>query len=174
VWSNAREPIAQTFTSGTITFTVVANHFKSKSASTPPTGDNVDSGDGQGPYNGDRIRQANSLAAFVDQLKTDSGSDQVLLLGDFNAYTQEDPMQALYAKGLTDVHTTGAPGKHSYVFGGETGSLDHGLATAALAKRVTGVDIWNINSVESFAFEYDGFAPFYDAGPYRASDHDPS
>ncbi|WP_233625089.1 ExeM/NucH family extracellular endonuclease [Actinoplanes sp. ATCC 53533] len=173
VWSNAREPIAQAFTSGTITFTVVANHFKSKSASTPPSGDNVDSGDGQGPYNGDRVRQANSLAAFVDRLKTDSGSDQVLLLGDLNAYTQEDPMQALYAKGLTDVHSTGAPGKHSYVFGGETGSLDHGLATASLAKRVTGVDIWNINSVESFAFEYDGFAPFYDAGPYRASDHDP-
>ncbi|GAA3341849.1 ExeM/NucH family extracellular endonuclease [Amorphoplanes nipponensis] len=173
VWSNAREPIAQTFTSGAVTFTVVANHFKSKSASTPPSGDNVDSGDGQGPYNGDRVRQANSLAAFVDQLKTGSGSDKVLLLGDFNAYTQEDPLQALYDKGFTDVHTTGAPGKYSYVFGGEAGSLDHGLATASLAERVTGVDIWNINSVESYAYEYDVYAPFYDAGPYRASDHDP-
>jgi 5'-nucleotidase len=173
VWSNAREPIAQTFTSGAITFTVVANHFKSKSASTTPTGDNVDSGDGQGPFNGDRVRQANSLAAFVDQLKAGSGSDQVLLLGDFNAYTQEDPMQALYDKGFTDLHTTRAPGRSSYVFGGETGSLDHGLATASLADRVTGVDIWNINSVESYAFQYDVYAPFYDDGPYRASDHDP-
>jgi 5'-nucleotidase len=173
VWSNAREPIAQTFTSGAITFTVVANHFKSKSASTTPTGDNVDAGDGQGPFNGDRVRQANSLAGFVDSLKTSSGSDQVLLLGDFNAYTQEDPLQALYDKGFTDVHTTRAPGKYSYVFGGETGSLDHGLATAALADRVTGVDIWNINSVESYAYEYDVYAPFYDDGPYRASDHDP-
>ncbi|GAA3947379.1 ExeM/NucH family extracellular endonuclease [Actinoplanes auranticolor] len=173
VWSNAREPIAQTFTSGAITFTVVANHFKSKSASTPPSGDNADSGDGQGPYNGDRVRQANSLAGFVDQLKAGSGSDQVLLLGDFNAYTREDPMQALYDKGFTDVHTTGAPGGYSYVFGGETGSLDHGLATAPLAERVTGVDIWNINSVESYAYQYDVYAPFYDAGPYRASDHDP-
>jgi 5'-nucleotidase len=27
------------------------------------------------------------------------------------------------------------------------------------------VDIWNINSVESFAYEYDGYAPFYDDGP---------
>ena len=173
VWANAREPIAQTFTSGAITFTVVANHFKSKSASTTPTGDNVDSGDGQGPFNGDRVRQARSLAGFVDQLKTSSGSDRVLLLGDFNAYTQEDPMQALYDKGFTDVHTTRAPGEYSYVFGGETGSLDHGLATATLADRVTGVDIWNINSVESIAYQYDVFAPFYDEGPYRASDHDP-
>ena len=173
VWSNAREPIAQTFTSGTISFTVVANHLKSKSASVAPTGDNVDTGDGQGPYNGDRIRQANSLATFVDQVKTDSGTDKVLLLGDFNAYTQEDPLQALYDKGYTDVHSTHAAGKSSYVFGGEVGSLDHALATASLAERVTGVDIWNINSVESFAFEYDGFAPFYEDGPYRASDHDP-
>jgi 5'-nucleotidase len=173
VWSNAREPIAQTFTSGAVTFTVVANHFKSKSASTTPSGDNVDTGDGQGPFNGDRVRQANSLAAFVDQLKTAGGSDQVLMLGDFNSYTQEDPMQALYDKGFTDVHTTRAPGKYSYVFGGEAGSLDHGLATASLADRVTGVDIWNINSVESYAYQYDVYPPFYDDGPYRASDHDP-
>jgi len=173
VWSNAREPIAQTFTSGTITFTIVANHLKSKSTSVPPTGDNVDAGDGQGPYNGDRVRQATALAAFVEQVKTSSGSDKVLLMGDFNAYTQEDPMKVLYDAGYTDVHSTHAAGKSSYVFGGESGSLDHGLATKSLADRVTGVDIWNINSVESFAYEYDGFAPFYAPGPYRASDHDP-
>ena len=46
-------------------FTVVANHFKSKSAA--PTGDNVDTGDGQGQWNGDRVRQAASLATFVDR-----------------------------------------------------------------------------------------------------------
>jgi 5'-nucleotidase len=172
VWANAREPIAQTFTSGGITFSVVANHLKSKSASTPPTGDNVDTGDGQGAYNGDRVRQATSLAAFVERVTTAAGSDQVLLLGDFNAYTQEDPMQVLYGKGYLNLHTR-APGRHSYVFGGESGSLDHALATPSIASRVTGVDIWNINSVESFAYEYDGFAPFYDPGPYRASDHDP-
>ncbi|GAA2535316.1 multifunctional nuclease/2',3'-cyclic-nucleotide 2'-phosphodiesterase/5'-nucleotidase/3'-nucleotidase [Winogradskya humida] len=173
VWANAREPIAQTFTSGTIDFTVVANHLKSKSASVAPTGDNVDTGDGQGPYNGDRKRQAAALATFVDGVKADSKTDKVLLLGDFNAYTQEDPVQVLYDKGYTDLHSTFAPGKNSYVFGGESGSLDHAFATPTLADRVTGVDIWNINSVESFAYEYDGYAPFYEDGPYRASDHDP-
>ncbi|WP_245922704.1 ExeM/NucH family extracellular endonuclease [Paractinoplanes atraurantiacus] len=173
VWANAREPIAQTFTAGTATFTVVANHLKSKSASVTPTGDNVDTGDGQGAYNGDRVRQAKALATFVDGLKTSSGSDEVLLLGDFNAYTQEDPMQALYDAGYSDLHSTFAPDKNSYVFSGESGSLDHALATGAMAKRVTGVDIWNINSGESFAYEYDGYAPFYAPDPYRASDHDP-
>ncbi|WP_255657901.1 ExeM/NucH family extracellular endonuclease [Actinoplanes sp. L3-i22] len=173
VWSNAREPIAQTFTSGSIDFTVVANHLKSKSASVAPSGDNVDAGDGQGPYNGDRKRQAASVVDFVKGVEKDSGTDKVILLGDFNSYTQEDPMQVLYNAGYTDVHSTKAPGKNSYVFGGESGSLDHALTTPTLTDRVTGVDIWNINSVESYAFQYDGYAPFFNADPYRASDHDP-
>ncbi|MFI1993130.1 ExeM/NucH family extracellular endonuclease [Actinoplanes sp. NPDC020271] len=173
VWSNAREPLAQTFTAGSIDFTVVANHLKSKSTGTPPTGDNVDTGDGQGAYNADRKRQAAALVEFVKGVEKDSGTDKVILLGDFNSYTQEDPMQVLYDAGYTDVHTTKAPGKNSYVYGGESGSLDHALTTPSLTSRVTGVDIWNINSVESAAYQYDGWAPFYNADPYRASDHDP-
>ena len=47
IWFNAREPIAQTFAKDGDRFTVVANHFKSKSPGSP-TGDNIDSGDGQG------------------------------------------------------------------------------------------------------------------------------
>ncbi|MEV6347721.1 ExeM/NucH family extracellular endonuclease [Actinoplanes sp. NPDC051851] len=173
VWSNAREPIAQTFHAGSIDFTVVANHLKSKSTSVTPTGDNVDAGDGQGAYTGDRKRQAQSLVDFVEDVKADSGTDNVILLGDFNSYTQEDPMQVLYGAGYTDVHTTKTNGKSSYVYGGESGSLDHALTSESLTDRVTGVDIWNINSVESYAYEYDGYAPFYSADPYRASDHDP-
>ena len=169
VWSNAREPIAQTFTSGSEKFTVVANHLKSKSASVPPTGDNVDTGDGQGPYNGDRIRQAQSTVAFVNQLKASSGSDDVMLLGDFNSYTQEDPMKVFYDAGFQDVSN----GEASYVFGGESGSLDHAIATPSLVARITGVDVWQINSHESFAFEYDGNPAFYQPNPYRASDHNP-
>ena len=51
------------------------------------------------------------------------------------------------------------------MFGGESGSLDHAVATPSLAARVTGVDVWQINSHESFAFEYDGHPAFYAAGP---------
>jgi 5'-nucleotidase len=170
VWFNAREPIAQTFTSGSETFTVVANHMKSKSPSTPPsTGDNADTGDGQGAFNGDRIRQARSLTAFVERLQDSSGSDDVIILGDFNAYTQEDPMQVFYDAGMADVSN----GEASYVFGGESGSLDHAVATSSFTARITGVDVWQINSHESFAFEYDGHPAFYAPNPYRASDHNP-
>jgi 5'-nucleotidase len=170
VWFNAREPIAQTFTAGDATVTVVANHLKSKSSSDSATGDNADIGDGQGAFNGDRVRQARSLAAFVERLKTDSGSDDVLLLGDFNAYTQEDPMRVLYDQSYVDLNDTG---KASYVFGGESGSLDHAVASPSLRQRVTGVDVWQINAHESFAFQYDGFPTFYAPNPYRASDHNP-
>ncbi|PZF97263.1 multifunctional 2',3'-cyclic-nucleotide 2'-phosphodiesterase/5'-nucleotidase/3'-nucleotidase [Micromonospora deserti] len=168
VWFNAREPIAQTFKAGGLTFTVVTNHLKSKGGS--GTGDNADAGDGQGAFNGDRVRQARSLVAFVDQLKADSGSDNVLLLGDFNAYTHEDPMQVLYDAKYVDLNTTG---KASYVFSGESGSLDHAVASPSLASRVTGVDVWQINSHESYAFQYNGHPAFYAPNQYRASDHNP-
>ncbi|RKR88671.1 5'-nucleotidase [Micromonospora pisi] len=170
VWFNAREPIAQSFTSGAVTFTVVANHLKSKSASDSATGDNADAGDGQGQFNGDRVRQARALATFVDQLKAESGSDDVLLLGDFNAYTHEDPLQVLYDKQYVDLNTSG---EASYVFGGESGSLDHAIASPSLAARVTATDVWQINSHESFAFQYDGHPAFFAPNPYRASDHNP-
>jgi 5'-nucleotidase len=169
VWFNAREPIAQTFTAGSEKFTVVANHMKSKSPSDTATGDNADAGDGQGQFNGDRVRQAHSLVTFVDQLKAESGSDDVMILGDFNSYTQEDPMKVFYDAGFHDVSN----GEASYVFGGESGSLDHAVATPSLTTKITGVDVWQINSHESFAFEYDGNPAFYQPDPYRASDHNP-
>ncbi|MCU1453878.1 MAG: putative 5-nucleotidase [Acidimicrobiales bacterium] len=173
VWSNARPPLAQTFRRGAATFTVVANHLKSKSAGVPPTGDNADAGDGQGPYNGDRTRQAGSLAQFVDRLKASSGSSDVALLGDFNAYGHEDPIQVLAGHGLIDVEQARGHGEHSYVFGGESGSLDHVLVTPSLLSKVTGIDIWNVNAEESAAFDYAGYPPYYDRGPFRSSDHDP-
>ncbi len=174
VWFNAREPIAQTFTADDATFTVVVNHFKSKSPGTPaPTGDNADAGDGQGAWNGDRVRQAQALVDFVADVQADAGSDEVLLFGDFNAYTYEDPMAVFAGADYTDLGTEFPTGRHSYVFGGEEGSLDHALASPTLLDRVTGFDIWEINAHEAFPFQYDGNPAFYDPGPYRASDHNP-
>ncbi|GAA0296770.1 ExeM/NucH family extracellular endonuclease [Kineococcus aurantiacus] len=174
VWSNAREPIAQTFraTAEGDVLTVVANHFKSKSPGAP-TGDNVDAGDGQGQWNGDRTRQAASLAAFVERLRQSSGDPDVVALGDFNAYSQEDPVVALHDAGLTDLGAQFDPGRYSYVFDGLSGSLDHAFGTAELTAKVTGVTHWNINAVESFAYQYAGDPALYAADPYRSSDHDP-
>jgi predicted extracellular nuclease len=172
VWFNAREPIAQTFVKDGDEFTVVANHFKSKSPGAP-TGDNVDSGDGQGEWNGDRRRQAASLAAFADDLRESTGDDDVALMGDFNAYSQEDPIVDLAGGGYEDLGTEFDAGRYSYVFDELSGSLDHALATDALAAKVTDLVHWNINAVESFAYQYTGDPALYAPNPYRSSDHDP-
>ncbi|SEL91734.1 hypothetical protein SAMN04515665_12322 [Blastococcus sp. DSM 46786] len=172
VWDNAREPIAQTFVKDGDAFTVVANHFKSKSPG-EPTGDNVDSGDGQGAWNGDRVRQAASLAQFAAELRESTGDQDVVLMGDLNAYTQEDPIQLLEDAGWTDLGLRFDEGSYSYVFDDMSGSLDHALATAELTAKITDVTHWNINAVESFAYQYYGDPALYAADPYRSSDHDP-
>ena len=169
-FDNAREPIAQTFTKDGDAFTVVANHFKSKSPGTP-TGDNVDGG--QGAWNGDRTRQAASLAAFTARLRAQTGDQDVLVLGDLNAYTKEDPVEVLRGGGFSDLGELLDEGRYSYVFGGRSGSLDHAMATAPLTAKVTGLAHWSINSVESFAYQYNGDPAMYAEDPYRSSDHDP-
>jgi predicted extracellular nuclease len=178
VWDNAREPQAQTFQrtgrpAAADRFTVVANHFKSKGSGDAATGDNADTGDGQGAWNGDRVRQAASLAGFVDSLRRRTGDPDVLVLGDLNSYTREDPVEELRRDGLTDLGSRFDAGRYSYVFDALSGSLDHALATRELTRKVTGAAHWNVNSVESGAYQYDGDPALYAADPFRSSDHDP-
>ena len=175
-FSNAREPLAQAFRpaggdEGT-EILAVTNHFKSK-GSAPASGENADTG--QGGWNADRVRQAKALVEFANTTSAAAGTDKVFLLGDFNAYHAEDPIKVLADAGYVDLGA--ATGKHSYAYGGTVGSLDHILASPAANEAVTGTDIWNINSVESVAFEYSRYnynaTNFYAPDPYRASDHDP-
>jgi 5'-nucleotidase len=179
-FSNAREPIAQAFTvnSGSDPFLFVVNHFKSKgSGAIDPSAPD------EGNANLDRVAQANALAAWVDgdvlPRYTSPVVADVFLAGDFNAYTQEKPLLALAQAGYSDVEleTHGAQREYSYSFGGLSGSLDHILANDSALDRVTGTDVWNINSPESIALEYSRYlysaTDFYAAGPFRSSDHDP-
>ncbi len=174
-FGNARRPLAQAFVpaGGDAADAVIAivNHFKSKGSG---EGADADMGDGQGASNASRVAQAEALVDFAEAMKTDIGTDAVFLMGDFNSYTQEDPMQVLYGAGYVDI----APeGEYTYSFDGAVGSLDHILASTAGEQLVTGSDIWNINSVESIALEYSrhnyNATNFFDESPFRSSDHDP-
>lgn len=186
-FNNAREPIAQTFTpvGGGEDFLVAVNHFKSKGSAGPFPGD-ADAFDGQGSSNESRERQAAALAAWIEQIADED--EAVFLAGDFNSYTQEDPMQVLYTAGYVDAKTYFGVEKATYSFSGaatgtgaslpsESGSLDHVLMNDAAVKRATGADVWNINSGESVYLEYARNNAFptqlYEEGPYRSSDHDP-
>ncbi|MFF1528766.1 ExeM/NucH family extracellular endonuclease [Cellulomonas sp. NPDC058312] len=175
-FGNAREPIGQAFVpvGGGEELFVVVNHFKSKGSAGPWPGD-ADTGDGQGASNESRVRQAEALRDWVPTVQGDAES--VALVGDFNSYTQEDPLQALYAAGYTDATTALDAGEYSYSFSGLSGSLDHVLLNEAALGRATGADVWNINAGESVALEYSRYnthgSLFYAPDAYRSSDHDP-
>jgi uncharacterized protein len=173
VWFNAREPIAQTFVKDGDTFTVVANHFKSKGDSNPPQAGNDNEAGDQGAFNGDRRRQAASLAEFADQLQATTQDSDILLMGDINAYTEEDPIIDLEQAGYTDLGEELDPGRYSYVFDALSGSLDHALASEAVRPKVTDLVHWNINAVEAYDYTYFRDPDLYTTDVYRSSDHDP-
>lgn len=189
---NNRPTLAQTFSAANgERFTVVVNHFKSKGGC-PAAGDsdaagNIDSGDGQGCWNALRTLQASQLRSFVARLQTSAASNDVMVIGDLNAYGQEDPIYQLTSSGWVDQFARFNPFAYSYVFDGAAGRLDHALTTASLSARVVGVQAWHVNADESSAQDYNlefkaplttcGGRPCppdpYTTSPYRSSDHDP-
>ncbi|MET1005761.1 MAG: ExeM/NucH family extracellular endonuclease, partial [Propionibacteriaceae bacterium] len=173
-FANARTPIAAAFTPrvGGQRMLVVVNHFKSKSSGAGATGDNADTG--QGAFNGDRVRQSQALLAWLPELQEQTRTDATALVGDFNSYTQEDPLRALSAAGYRNA----APAnQYSYTFSGLSGSLDHILLNSPARTRLTKADVWNINSGQSQALEYSTYKTtaldYYTPSPLRSSDHDP-
>jgi|GEM_PF-517658 len=168
-----RPPIAQTFTvnSSGEKFTAIVTHFKSKSC-TGATGTNVDQGDGQGCFNASRKSQASAFLNFITSIQASSSDPDVIAVGDYNAYEQEDPIDILIAGGLVNV----LPNTYSYVFDGQSGSLDHAFVTSSLNANITEADKWHINADEPIAKDYNQeFNPAYVYSPdaFRSSDHDP-
>jgi predicted extracellular nuclease len=175
-----RFPVAQTFilNSNGETFTPVVNHFKSKGGT--GTGLDADQGDGQGAFNFTRVQQAEALLGFVEDLKTATGDSDVLVIGDLNAYGEEDPIDVLRSGGLTDEIDRFVENPYSFVFDGQSGYLDHALTTSTLSSQVSGVTEWHINADEPRILDYNlefkgsGASPdLYTPTPYRSSDHDP-
>ncbi len=168
-----RYPLAQTFISknnGAV-FTLVVNHFKSKSPGT----ETVDNDKGEGAFNQKRTKQAAKLLEFIKRLQVSSGDKDVLSVGDYNAYSEETPILALRNGGLEHLNLRLAPEeRYSFGFDGRYGSLDHAFATPEIAAQVTGLAEWHINADEPYFLDY----PYvriadFKAGPFRASDHDP-
>lgn len=172
-----RPPLVQTFRQvGTAEeFTVIVNHFKSKSCGSA-TGLDADQGDGQGCWNWKRRYQAKHLMRLVDQL--DDFEPDILVIGDLNSYGDEDPIDIMKSWGMIDEVAAWVPGaeRYSYTFDGFSGYLDHALATPQLDAQITGVTYWHINTDEPSVIDYNTeFKPqdLYTATPYRSSDHDP-
>ncbi|MGQ4277133.1 ExeM/NucH family extracellular endonuclease [Pseudidiomarina sp. E22-M8] len=179
-----RPPIAQTFHDlvNEDEVTVVVNHFRSKGgcSNSAAEGDK-DSGDGQGCWNATRVQAAEQMLEWIENDPTGRAVDDVILVGDFNSYGMEDPIQVLVDAGYTDLQMVelGAE-NHTYVYQGLSGSLDHAFGSASLAEKVVGTVNWNINSDEPKVFNYNteyksevNIVNYYNEDPYRSSDHDP-
>jgi predicted extracellular nuclease len=177
-----RPSLAQTFTQLTNgkRLTVVVNHLKSKGSDCLDVGD-PDTGDGQGNCNGTRTKAARALVQWLAGDPTGAADPDVLIIGDMNAYAKEDPIAAITGAGYSDlIGARIGAGAYSYVFGGQSGYLDHALTSSVLAPRVTGVVEWHINADEPVALDYNvefktanQINTFYAPGPFRSSDHDP-
>jgi uncharacterized protein len=169
-----RPPLAQRFqaTDNNGGFWFVVNHFKSKGSC--PTSSDIDQG--QGCWNQVRTVQAQALKEFAATLSA-SGEADVLMMGDFNSYLEEDPVKSLEQGGFESLLKRLAPEQRfTYVFDGETGALDHAYASNTLRNQITGIAAWHINADEPTVLDYnlenktdDRYAPT----AFRSSDHDP-
>ncbi|HTE72684.1 MAG TPA: nuclease, partial [Actinomycetes bacterium] len=128
-----------------------------------------------------RTVAAQELAEWLATMPTKVTESDQLIIGDLNSYAKEDPIAALEATGFTNMIAAKIGAKtYSYVFDGQSGYLDHALASPSLAAQVTGVTEWHINADEPTVLDYNvefksaaQVAAYYEADPFRSSDHDP-
>ncbi|MEU3183065.1 endonuclease/exonuclease/phosphatase family protein [Streptomyces sp. NPDC006923] len=153
-WQNSRKPLVGEFTFRGEQYFVIGNHFNSKGGDQPLYGrfqPPVLSSEVQ------RLAQAKEVNTFVSGLLAKDRKAKVVVLGDLNDFPFSPPVDAL-TKGrvLTDLMSTLPKNeRYSYVYDGNSQTLDHILVSPALKKP--GYDVVHIN------------AEFAD----KASDHDP-
>jgi predicted extracellular nuclease len=153
-WQDSRKPLVGEFVFNDKTVFVVANHFNSKGGDQPLFGRY------QPPARSSevqRVQQAGEVRAFVDSIRAADSNANVVVLGDLNDFEFSPALTTLTDGGLlTDLVTTlPADERYSYVFEGNSQTLDHVLVRGRM--KSVDYDIVHIN------------AEFHD----QASDHDP-
>nr|WP_256261021.1 ExeM/NucH family extracellular endonuclease [Shewanella sp. NIFS-20-20] len=177
--TKSRPMLTQSFTelaSGQ-TLVIGVNHLKSKGSSCAGDGDD-DTGDGQGNCNLTRTRAAQGITGYLAQQYP---QQHIVLLGDYNAYRQEDPIRQITAAGFAEVASTlDATYPYSYVFDGQSGQLDYGFVSDSLLDAVVDMAYWHINTDEPLALDYNlefkssaQQDSLYQDTAFRSSDHDP-
>ncbi len=135
------------------------NHLKSKRA-----------GRNQYDTNRKRLDNTDSLLAMLPQAVELFGDEDVLLLGDYNCYTQEAPIVKLVQAGYADMLPLGHSGDYSYSFKGEAGYLDRCFASPSMIPQVVHVQPWHINA--DWYYQH-GAYKMKDKTLHRYADHDP-
>lgn len=140
-------------------FIISLSHFKSKRP-------------GRGGYNTNekRVENADSLLAIIPTAIERYGDPDLLLLGDYNCYTQEQPIQKIVREGFADMLPHGEANHYSYNYKGESGYLDRCFANPSMAAQIVQVRPWHINTDWYYSH---GAYKMKDKSYHRYSDHDP-
>ena len=155
------------------------NHFKSKNCDPEPTGGDVDSGDGQGCYNATQDRAGDRARRLRRRRSRPPPAIPTCWSSATSTHTRRRTRSGHWSqRGLSDQieRFVGKDAAYSFIFDGQSGYLDHALATAALGGQVNDVTEWHINADEPSVIDYNlEFKPqdLYTPTPYRSSDHDP-
>ncbi len=166
-FERSRQPQAQLFRQlpDGESLLVVINHLKSK-GSCPESGEDADQKDGQGCWNPMRRAAAQKMSAWAKEVAAANGTDNILILGDMNAYRNEDPIRAIREAGFAELVERNTLPDYSFVFAGQHGTLDYAFASASLVAKADQAFIWHVNAA---------YPPRMDLPmPYMGfSDHDP-
>jgi predicted extracellular nuclease len=138
---------------------VSVNHFKSKRP-----------GRNQYDTNERRMQNADSLLAMIPKAKEVFGDEDVLLLGDYNCYTQEQPIQTIVRAGYQELLPMGGEKDYSYSFKSEVGYLDRCFASPSMAGQVVKVRPWHVNCDWYYSH---GAYKMKDKSAHRYADHEP-
>ncbi|WP_430406729.1 ExeM/NucH family extracellular endonuclease [Fluviicola sp.] len=152
-------------------FNLIANHYRYKGCD-DAIGADLDQLDGQSCYNATRREQSLKMLEFFDEIEMLTGNDKHLIVGDFNSYSEEDPMDVFLGAGYNML----IEDSYSYAYMSEFGSLDHAFTSTSLTPMVSNAKVWNINADEPPALDYNQeniVDDLFETNPYRSSDHDP-
>ncbi|MCD6284558.1 MAG: lamin tail domain-containing protein [Anaerolineae bacterium] len=154
----SRPPLMITVTvhlaSGDETVTVINNHFLSMSG-------------GELPTEPRRVAQAAWNVSLVETLLAGDPDAQIVVLGDLNSFYNSPPLDVFREAGLHHVYEFVEPALlYTYIYQGESETLDHILVSRALYDHLRRVDALHVNA------DYPPAIP-EDTSPQRLSDHDP-
>lgn len=104
--------------------------------------------------NAKRMANVDSILLCINQVMADDSyrDEDVLLLGDYNSYTQELPIQSFVRAGYADMLPADG---YSYVYNAEIGYLDRVFASPSMAEQITKVMPvhWNADASYSLGFK---------------------
>lgn len=140
-------------------FVLSVNHFKAKD------------GTGSASTNSTRMENVQKVVSFLMQRQAANfyKDDDILVVGDLNCASMEEPIRYLMQYGYKNQLTRFSPTEYSYVYDSQVQYIDHVFATESMETQLTGAAPYHINTDMPY---YYGF--YYDNNTmYRCSDHDP-